>query len=130
MLTRVLALHLEDALFPGARERFQLAQLREPDGALAQVLHADDVRRRICLQALETYVVTHALPEAERAALYAVPAATPAEFADLLCMCERPQLPLGFYYLVHPGGLARELVEMEAVYRILAAELHASCHHV
>lgn len=117
----VFALHVEETLFPGARERYQLARLRNPDGAHAQVLLADDVRRRRALMALERVLVAYAIPPAERAALCAAPSGE--GFRALLTLCARPQLPLCVYNLIHPGALSIDVDEMARVYAELERAL-------
>jgi hypothetical protein len=128
----MLAFHLEDELH-GARERYHLDRLWDEDGYCAGVLREDALRVRRVLRAMERFVVR--MPAcAERDALAAVPQAARARRSargvELLLVdlwrdypCAHPDIVLGFFFLLKPGGLSRDLAELQLRYAELESIL-------
>jgi len=52
----MLAMHLEERLFPGARERYELARVEDGDCAMADVVREDLCRKQRALELLRYYL--------------------------------------------------------------------------
>jgi hypothetical protein len=123
-------LALETALHgPEVRERYLAARANDPDCALAVALHADTVRRLSALGMVEG-IWARLVPGADREALFELPRADGVRREGARVelrvdgswqafACARPDLVVGLYFLLNPGGLGFTLAEVQRGYEEL-----------